>query len=81
MRWASRASRWRRRCTRGHSCARARTGSSTATRRPTSSPSTSASIIDGGKLLDPTEGALMVDRVRQGISDHPEAERLWRYWE
>jgi hypothetical protein len=39
------------------------------------------SIIDDGKLLDPTEGALMVDRVRQGISDHPEAERLWRYWE
>ena len=39
------------------------------------------SIIDDGKLLDPTEGALMVDRVRQGISDHPEAERLWRYWD
>lgn len=39
------------------------------------------SIIDDGKMLDPAEGALMVDRVRQGISDHPEAERLWRYWE
>lgn len=39
------------------------------------------SIIDDGKMLDPVEGALMVDRVRQGISEHPEAERLWRYWE
>jgi hypothetical protein len=39
------------------------------------------SIIDDGKMLDPAEGALMVDRVRQGVSEHPEAERLWRYWE
>lgn len=39
------------------------------------------SIVDDGALLDPDEGALMVDRVRQGIGEHPEAERLWRWWE
>jgi hypothetical protein len=39
------------------------------------------SIVDDGVLLDPDEGALMVDRVKQGIGGHPEAERLWRWWE
>jgi hypothetical protein len=33
------------------------------------------------QVARPYGSALMVDRVRQGISDHPEAERLWRYWE
>jgi hypothetical protein len=39
------------------------------------------SIIDDGVPLDADEGALMVERVKQGIGEHPEAERLWRYWE
>jgi len=39
------------------------------------------SIVDDGALLDADEGALMVERVKQGIGEHPEAERLWRWWE
>jgi hypothetical protein len=39
------------------------------------------SIVDDGAPLDADEGALMVERVRQGIEFHPEAERLWRLWE
>jgi hypothetical protein len=39
------------------------------------------SIVDNGTPLDADEGALMVDRVQQGIGGHPEAERLWRWWE
>ncbi|MEO8880974.1 MAG: hypothetical protein ABI446_11325 [Gemmatimonadaceae bacterium] len=30
--------------------------------------------------LDPNQQVLVLERVESGVRDHPESERLWRYW-